>query len=129
IRRVLSDSLNGLGKPQLGSYAEVVSWIGLILTLPVGAVFGGLAGVAASLLISAAGSLAFLAAVGLRSSARASRYRSDEGGRLRVVRHAFADPFSKGIVFWIGAPSLAVAGGVALAASPAGGAFMTTAAL
>src|SRR5207248_130794 len=55
IRRILSDSLNGLGRPQLGSYAEIVSWIGLSLTLPLGAVFGGLLGVAASLLLSAAG--------------------------------------------------------------------------
>ena len=45
-----------------------------------------------------------------------------------MVRHAFADPFSKGIVFWY-CSAVVVAGGVALTVSPAGGAFMTTAAL
>jgi O-antigen/teichoic acid export membrane protein/O-antigen ligase len=86
VRRVLTDCLNGLGRPQLGSYAEFVSWIALLLTLPIGAVVAGLPGVSAALLVSAGASLIFLAAAGLGSGRRRVQWRDPTSIALSLAR-------------------------------------------
>jgi O-antigen/teichoic acid export membrane protein len=130
IRRILSDSLNGLGKPQLGSYAEVVSWIGLILTLPAGAILGGLPGVAASLLVSAAGSLGFLAAAGLGSPSRASQMQSIARIAWGAGRGLFANVLRDGAIWSsIAVPGVASFGGVALVLWPTRDATLTVGAI
>jgi O-antigen/teichoic acid export membrane protein len=122
IRRILADSLNGLGKPQLGSYAEIVSWIGLALTLPLGAISGGLVGVAASLLVSAAGSLLFLVAMGLghwSPSAKSSGNWRIGSGLARCLS-IIALPVGVGTAIPVLGPTAVVVGllllGIALAA-------------
>jgi O-antigen/teichoic acid export membrane protein len=70
VRRVLGDSVRGVGHPSLGSIAEVLSWIVLLPCLALLTSAHGTTGVAVSLILAGLTSLAILTALVLRVSMR-----------------------------------------------------------
>ena len=83
-RRVLTDGVNGLGQPGLGTLAEVASWVMLVPSLAILLPRFGVNGVAVALTFSWAGSLLLLLALvgmgeGLQAFAR--RWKQNFDGR------------------------------------------------
>jgi O-antigen/teichoic acid export membrane protein len=87
VRRVLTDSASGMGRPGLGSIAELVSWIvvvpGLVLLMPL----WGAEGVAAAITLSTAASLVALVLLIRRADERSVR-----GGRAASTQPQLMDP-------------------------------------
>jgi O-antigen/teichoic acid export membrane protein len=78
-RRILTDGANGLGHPELGTVAEIASWVLLVPTLSLLVSPLGAEGVAISLAIAWGGSLAVLVALMLALTHRASAEVRSEG--------------------------------------------------
>jgi O-antigen/teichoic acid export membrane protein/O-antigen ligase len=110
-RRVLTDGVNGLGRPGLGTLAEVVSWVLLVPTIAVLLPTHGAVGVALALAISWFLSLVLLIVLVLASGR--------PGYAVLEARLANAwPPTSVGIVRGI-AVATAILGGLAIAFLPA----------
>jgi O-antigen/teichoic acid export membrane protein/O-antigen ligase len=112
-RRVLSDGVNGLGRPGLGTISEVASWVFLVPTIAILLPLYGTVGVALALAISWGASLLLLIVL----------VRFDVRLPLRLVRLARAEhrrrPVSaRGIVVTVVAVAAAVGAGVAVAELP-----------
>ena len=84
IRRVLSDTVRGVGHPSLGSVAEVLSWTVLLPSLALLVSSRGANGVAFALILAGATSLTLLVVLSLRARAAESRRPdiSGETGKL-----------------------------------------------
>ncbi len=72
-RRVLTDGVNGLGHPGLGTIAEVASWIVLVPAVATCLPLFGVKGVALALLISWLSSFVLMLVLVLRADTRAAR--------------------------------------------------------
>ena len=127
-RRLLTDGVNGLGRPGLGTVAEVASWVLLVPAVAILLPFGA-EGVALALTFAWAGSfLLLLALVGvgearLAAAAQAGRNVASRiaAGPRRVTRRQLS-----GLAV---AVTLASAGGVAVAVLPAQAALLAVLAL
>lgn len=73
VRRVLTDSASGMGRPGLGSIAELVSWIVVVPALVVLMPAWGVEGVAAAITLSTAASLVALVLLIRRADSRGVR--------------------------------------------------------
>jgi O-antigen/teichoic acid export membrane protein/O-antigen ligase len=115
-RRVLTDGVNGLGRPGLGTLAEVVSWVLLVPTIAVLLPTHGAVGVALALAISWFMSLVLLIVLVLASGR--------PGYAALEARLANAwPPSTVGIVRGI-AVATAILGGLAIAFLPARAALL-----
>lgn len=117
-RRVLTDGVNGLGRPGLGTMAEIASWVLLVPTIAVLLPRYGVEGVALALAISWFASLLFLIVLVLASE----NHRFSRGGdpaRLLQVPRRLSSVNSRAILTRGLAVAAAVGAGVIVAVAPA----------
>jgi O-antigen/teichoic acid export membrane protein/O-antigen ligase len=128
-RRVLTDGVNGLGHPGLGTLAEIASWVLLVPAVAILLPPFGVEGVALALTFAWAGSLLLLLAlvgVGEERLAAAAQAGRDVARRIAARARLVTRRQLSGLA---AAVALASAGGIAVAALPARAALVAVAAL
>jgi O-antigen/teichoic acid export membrane protein/O-antigen ligase len=123
-RRVLTDGVNGMGRPGLGTTAEIASWVLLVPTIAILLPRYGVEGVALALAISWFASLLFLIVLVLASESRwfpsggATRLDSPSLRRRRAPRR-LESLNSRAVLTWGLVFAAALGGGVTVAVAPA----------
>lgn len=128
-RRVLTDGVNGLGQPGLGTVAEVASWVLLVPSIAILLPRYGVEGVALALTLAWAGSLLLLLAlVGVGEARLSSAWGSVRNIPRRLTTLPRLSPDRQPMGLAVAAAS-AAAGGIAVALLPSSVALIAIAAL
>jgi O-antigen/teichoic acid export membrane protein/O-antigen ligase len=124
-RRVLTDGVNGMGRPGLGTTAEIASWVLLVPTIAILLPRYGVEGVALALAISWFASLLFLIVLVLASESRwfpaggdSTRLDFPSLRRRRAPRR-LESLNSRAVLTWGLVFAAALGGGVTVAVAPA----------
>jgi O-antigen/teichoic acid export membrane protein/O-antigen ligase len=117
-RRVLNDGVNGIGKPGLGTIAEVFSWIVLVVCLAIFLPHYGARGVALALTVAWAASLLLLILLAV-DAGRAPASRADRLADAFRYRLSLLPQLEvRQVLGLAGVAALAVGGGLAAAYVP-----------